>query len=306
MGICSELLKRIGNTPLLPLKTLWKDLPPGVQIWAKAEYFNPSGSVKDRAARSMILDGIERKKLTEGKIILDATSGNTGIAYAMIGSALGYEVHLCLPANANVERKRILQAYGAKIIETDPLSGSDGAMIHARKLAAEFPDRYFYPDQYGNPANVRAHYEGTGVEIWNQTGGRVSHFVAGMGTSGTFVGTSRRLKRFKPTIETIAMQPDSPLHGLEGMKHMETTINPEIYDPSAADRFVEISTESALLYVNQLARHEGIFIGPSSGGNIAAAVKVAHEAKPGSVIVTVLCDTGTRYLTEMFTHGGGI
>ena len=291
------VLDSIGNTPLFRLEKITEGLE-GVTIYAKAEYFNPSGSVKDRAAKSMVAEGIRTGRLSAGKTILDATSGNTGIAYAMIGAALGYRVALCMPANANFERKKIIKAYNATIIETDPLESSDGAFREARRLAAENPGLYFYPDQYNNPANWKAHYNSTAPEIWRQTEGRITHFVAGMGTSGTFTGTARRLKEFSAEITTVAMQPDSPLHGLEGMKHMASTIKPGFLDPSLADETVEISTDEAQDTALTLARKEGLFVGISSGGNVAAALKLAKKAKPGSVIVTILCDGGSRYLSD--------
>lgn len=293
-----RILAQIGNTPLLELKYLAADLSPEIKVFVKTEHLNPSGSVKDRAAKAMILDGIKTGKLTKDKIILDATSGNTGIAYAMIGAALGYKVALCLPKNASEERKNILKAYNAQIIETDPLQSSDGAQIHARQLAQNGPDKYFYADQYNNNANWKAHYETTAKEIWEQTGHAITHFVAGMGTSGTFTGTSKRLREYNPLIQTIAMQPDSPLHGLEGMKHMASTIKPGFYDPSIASRVVEVATEDACATALLLARKEGLFVGISSGANVHAALKVARNLPPGSIVVTILCDNGNRYLSE--------
>ncbi len=296
----NDLAARIGNTPLILLSRLVPDLPAGVQVYAKAEHLNPGGSVKDRAAWSMIGDGIRTGRLRPGMTILDATSGNTGIAYAMIAATLGYPVTLCLPRNTSAERKRIMRAYGAELIETDPLQSSDGAQIRAMELAAQAPDRYFYPDQYNNDANWRAHYETTAPEIWEQTGGRVTHFIAGMGTSGTFTGTTRRLKELNPGLHAVRMQPDSPLHGLEGMKHMETTIVPGIYDASLADEEVEVATEDAQATALQLARREGLFVGVSSGANVFAAVRLARRLSSGAVVVTVLCDTGARYLGDTF------
>lgn len=293
----STILESIGNTPLLQLTKLTETLG-GVQIYAKAEFLNPSGSVKDRAAKAMVLEGIRTEALTKDKTLIDATSGNTGISYAMIGAALGYNVALCLPKNASKERKQILKAYHAEIIETDPLLSSDGAQLEAQKLARKYPERYFYPDQYNNDANWKAHYNTTAVEIWEQTDKKITHFVAGMGTSGTFVGTSRRLKEFNPLIKTIAMQPDSALHGLEGMKHMESTILPGIYDSSLIDSQINIDTEDALLTTLRLAREEGIFVGISSGANVFAALELAKTLPQDSVIVTVLCDSGFRYLSD--------
>jgi S-sulfo-L-cysteine synthase (O-acetyl-L-serine-dependent) len=297
VALQKNIIDLVGNTPLFRLKSLTKTLR-DVEVYVKAEYFNPSGSVKDRAAKAMILAGITSNKLTKDKIILDATSGNTGIAYSMIGASLGYKVALCLPKNANLERKRILRAYGATIIETDPLQSSDGAFLEARRLAKENPKKYFYPDQYNNDENWKAHYNSTAPEIWEQTNGVITHFIAGMGTSGTFIGTSRRLKEFNPSIKTIAMQPASPLHGLEGMKHYATTIKPEIYDSSIADGQIDIETEEAYEIVLRLAREEGLFVGISSGGNVAAALKLAQSVPAGSVIVTILCDNGFRYISD--------
>lgn len=291
------LLALIGNTPLFRLRSLGADLK-GINVFVKAEYFNPSGSVKDRAAKAMILHGIQSGKLNEDKIIMDATSGNTGISYAMIGAHLGYKVVLCMPKNANLERKRILRAYGANIIETDPLSSSDGAYLKAKELANEYPDRYFYPDQYNNDENWKAHYNTTAVELWKQTKGRITHFVAGMGTSGTFIGTSKRLKSFNSKIKVIQMQPESPFHGLEGMKHMASTILPGIYDNSIADDEIKVSTEEAHEVTLRLAREEGFFTGISSGGNVAAAIRLARTLPAGSEVVTILCDNGFRYLTD--------
>jgi cysteine synthase B len=291
------ILDLIGNTPLFELKSLNARLN-GTTIYAKAEYLNPSGSVKDRAAKAMILSGIKSGALTKNKTIVDATSGNTGIAYAMIGAHLGYKVTLCLPKNANLERKRILRAYGAQIIETDPLQGSDGAYLKARQMAKENPDQYFYPDQYNNSENWTAHYNTTAPEIWHQTNGRITHFVAGMGTCGTFIGTSRKLKLLNPNIRAIAMQPDSPLHGLEGMKHLASTIVPGIFDPSVQDDVIHISTEEAHDMALALARREGLFVGISSAANVCAAFKLGKTLSSNSVVATVLCDSGLRYLTD--------
>jgi cysteine synthase B len=290
----------IGNTPLIRLMRITRGLPFGVEVYAKGEHLNPGGSVKDRAAYAMILDGLYTGKLNRDKTILDATSGNTGIAYAMIGASLGYRIAVCLPANASHERKRILQAYGAQIIETDPLQGTDGAQAKAKLMVSEEPEKYFYPDQYNNAANWRAHYENTAPEIWKQTNGSITHFVAGLGTSGTFIGTARRLKELNPAIKTISLQPDSPMHGLEGMKHMETALVPGIYDPSVADDQIEISTEDAQKMCRQLAKEEGLFVGVSSGANVFAALQIAREQINDAVIVTILCDSGTRYLNEQF------
>jgi cysteine synthase B len=271
-------------------------LPADVRICAKAEYFNPSGSVKDRAAKNMLLTAIAEGKLTKDKTILDSTSGNTGIAYAMIGAVLGYKVELCLPANASFERKKILKTYGAKIIETDPQESSDGAYLVAKDMAEKNPGKYFFPDQYNNYANWKAHYNGTAEEILKQTNGMVTHFIAGAGTSGTFTGTAEKLKERK--VKTILMQPDSPFHGLEGMKHMESTIKPSFFDYGLADEVVTVSTESAYAMTRRLAREAGLFVGISSGANVHAAFEIAKILPENSLIVTILCDNGNRYLTE--------
>ena len=288
----------IGHTPLLRLARINNDLPVGVEIFAKAEHLNPGGSVKDRAALSMLLDGERSGKLRAGMTILDATSGNTGIAYAMIGAARGYGVKVCLPRNASAQRKRILRGYGVEIVETDPLLSTDGAQLIAREMYESSHEHYFYPDQYNNQANWRAHYEGTAAEIWEQTEGRITHFVAGLGTSGTFVGTTRKLKELNPAIRAISMQPDSPLHGLEGLKHMATAMAPGIYDPRLADDNIAVATEDAKEMVRRLAQEEGLFVGPSSGANVYAALRIACTLPPKSVVVTVLCDGGERYLSE--------
>jgi cysteine synthase B len=295
-----RLIEAIGGTPLLELPRIAAGVP-GLRLLAKAEHLNPGGSVKDRPARAMILDGIERGPLTEGRTILEATSGNTGIADAMIGRALGYRVTLCVPGNISEERRAFLSAYGAEIVLTDPLEGTDGAIRKARALAAERPDLYFYPDQYSNPANWRAHLETTGPEIWEETGGRFTHFVAGLGTSGTFVGITRFLRAKDRSIRCISVEPDGPLHGLEGMKHMASAMVPAIYDPSLADARREVATEDAYAMCRRLGREEGIFVGPSSGANVAAALAVAHElAGAPATIVTILCDGGSRYLSAGF------
>jgi S-sulfo-L-cysteine synthase (O-acetyl-L-serine-dependent) len=293
----ASLLDLIGNTPLIKLANLVEN--PHVEIYGKAEWANPGGSVKDRPALYMILEGERSGALTRDKTIIDSTSGNTGIAYAMIAAARGYRVKLCLPKNASEERKRILEAYGVELVLTDPLAGSDGAILAVREIVAADPDKYFYPDQYNNPANWRAHYETTGVEIFEQTGGRVTHFVAGLGTSGTFVGAGRRLRELKPEVKLISMQPDSPFHGLEGLKHMDTAIVPGIYDPAIADEEVEVGTEEAHAMVKRLARREGWFVGVSSGANVVAAMRVAERIDQG-LIVTVLCDDASKYLSEKF------
>jgi S-sulfo-L-cysteine synthase (O-acetyl-L-serine-dependent) len=291
------LLDLIGNTPLIKLANLVGN--PRVEIYGKAEWANPGGSVKDRPALNMILEGERSGALTRDKTIIDATSGNTGIAYAMIAAARGYRVKLCLPKNASEERKRILEAYGVELVLTDPLAGSDGAILAVREIVAADPDKYFYPDQYNNPANWRAHYETTGVEIFEQTGGRVTHFVAGLGTSGTFIGAGRRLRELKPEVKLVSMQPDSPFHGLEGLKHMETAIVPGIYDPTLADEVIEVGTEDAHAMVKRLARREGWFVGISSAANVVAAMRVAERIDEG-VIVTILADDASKYLSEKF------
>ncbi len=296
------LLATIGNTPLLRLEKIPLEFP-GVEIYAKAEYFNPGGSVKDRAAFNMVLDGERSGKLNHSRTILDSTSGNTGIAYAMIGANRGYKVKLVLPGNASDERKRILKAYGAEMLFSDPGEGSDGAIRMVRRLYEADPDRYFYPDQYNNPANWKAHFEGTGPEIIKQTGGRLTHFVAAMGTSGTFMGTSRRLKRDVPGVQVWSAQPSSGFHGLEGLKHMPTAIVPGFYDEKQADGNLWIETEDAYAMVRRLAREEGLLVGISSGCNVHAATLVARDlVKRGEsgIIVTVLCDSAEKYLSEHF------
>ena len=285
----------IGNTPLIRLRSLACHLPPGVEVFAKAEHLNPGGSVKDRPALWMIREGERSGRLLEGMTILDASSGNTGIAYGMIGAARGYPVTICLPKNASLQRKQILRRYGVQLIETDPLLSTDGAQLVARELFNKAPDKYFYPDQYNNPANWRAHYESTAAEIWDQTEGRITHFVAGLGTSGTFVGATRRLKELNPDLRAVSMQPDSPFHGLEGLKHMATALVPGIYDAGLADENVEVSTEDGQEMARRLAREEGLLVGNSSGANVFAALRLAMSLPRGSVVVTVLCDSGDRY-----------
>ncbi len=287
----------IGGTPLIRFRRVVSDLPMGVEVCVKAEHLNPGGSVKDRPALAMILAGERSGQLRPGMTILDATSGNTGIAYAMIGSSRGYQVTLCLPKNAGSQRKHILRSFGVEIIETDPLMSTDGAQLIARELFEREPDRYFYPDQYNNDANWRAHYDGTAPEIWAQTEGRITHFLAGLGTSGTFVGTVRKLKELNPAIQAVSMQPDFPLHGLEGLKHMATAMVPGIYDPALADESMEVATEDAADMVRRLAREEGLFVGPSSGANVFAALRLARTLPSGSVVVTIVCDGGERYLS---------
>lgn len=286
-----SIVELIGNTPLLRIDALG--------IHAKAEWQNPGGSVKDRAAWRMIAEGIASGALTPGGTILDATSGNTGIAYAMLGAALGYRVRLCIPANVTVERLRMLRAYGAEVIATDPMEGSDGAIREARRQHEESP-AFFYPDQYNNPANWRAHYEGTACEIWTQTAGRVTHLVAGLGTSGTFVGTARRLRELNPAIRLYSVQPESPLHAVEGLKHMASSIVPGIYDPALADEDLRVSTEDAQAMTRRLALDCGILAGVSSGAAAVAAARVAAAAPAGAVVVTIFPDGGGRYLSEPF------
>ena len=288
----------IGNTPLIRLRKFEAGLD-GVELYGKAEWFNPGGSVKDRPASNMVTEGLKSGALRPGKTLLDATSGNTGIAYAMIGASEGFPVKLCVPSNVTVERKRLLHAYGAELIFTDPMDGSDGAIREARRQVAANPDAYFYPDQYNNDANWGAHYLTTGPEILAQTDGRITHFVAGLGTSGTFMGTGRRLREANPKITLISFQPDSPLHGLEGLKHMETAIVPGIYDPGLADTDMRVSTEDAYTMVKRLAREEGLLVGISGGAALAAALKVARTAR-NAVIVTVFPDSADKYMSERF------
>jgi len=290
-----NIIELVGNTPVIELKKIF-DTVNGVSLFAKAEYFNPSGSVKDRAAKAMILHGINSGQLTKDKILLDSTSGNTGIAYAMFGAALGYRVKLLMPANASEERKKIIRAYGAEIVETDPMEGSDGAYRTVIELAQKEPDLYFFPNQYDNFENVRMHYETTGLELYNQC--KPTHFTAGTGTSGTFMGVSKRLKDSDPSIQIALMQPDSPFHGLEGMKHMESTITPKIFDKSIADLHITVKTEDAYKTARRLAAEEGIFVGISSGANVYAAMELAKTLPSGSRIATILCDNGNRYLSQ--------
>jgi cysteine synthase B len=297
----ASVVDLIGNTPLIRLTAFEAGLR-NVQLYAKAEWRNPGGSVKDRPAARMIADGEASGALTKDKVILDATSGNTGIAYAMIGAARGYRVRLCVPENVTPERKRILKAFGADIVFTDPMQGSDGAILRVKELFASDPERYFYPDQYNNPGNWRSHYDTTAPEIIEQTSGRLTHFVAGLGTSGTFVGVGRRLREFNEKIRLISVQPDSPLHGLEGLKHMETAIVPGIYDPTIADEDLGVGTEEAFELTRQLAR-QGVFVGISSGANLAGALRVARQTAD-AVIVAIFCDGGEKYLSERFWGEG--
>jgi cysteine synthase B len=297
-----SLLERIGNTPLIRLDRLIEHLP-GVQLLGKVEWANPGGSIKDRAASFIIQAAQRNGQLTAGKALLDATSGNTGIAYAMIGAAQGFPVVLCMPSNVSPERKNILAAYGAQIIWTDPADGSDGAIRMARKLFGEHPEKYFYADQYGNENNWLAHYRGTANEIWQQTEGRVTHFVAGLGTSGTFMGTTRRLRELNPAIQCISMQPDSPFNGFEGLKHMATAIVPPIYDPTLADRNIDMPTERAYIMAKRLGKTQGLLVGVSAAGAVAASLDIAEEeARAGreAVVVTILCDSADKYLSERF------
>ena len=301
-----NILNMAGNTPIIELiniKGTERAVSPctenslsNVSIFAKAEFLNPSGSVKDRAARAMILHGIEIKELTKDKIILDSTSGNTGVAYAMFGAALGYKVKLFMPSNVSMERKKVIRAYGAEIVETSPLEGSDGAYNAAIKEAQDKPDLYFFPNQYDNFENSQAHYNATGDELYKQC--KPTHFVCGTGTSGTFMGVSKRLKDTDSSITITLMQPDSPFHGLEGMKHMATTINPKIFDAAIADNRIEVKTEDAYKMARRLAAEEGLFVGISSGANVHAAMEIAKTLPAGSRIATILCDNGYRYLSE--------
>jgi cysteine synthase B len=296
-----DVIDEIGDTPLLRLRGAG-DLPDDVALYAKAEHINPGGSVKDRPALQMVREGRRSGAFRSGQTLIDATSGNTGIAYAMIGAALGFEVALALPENASEARKRILRAHGAELVLTDPMAGTDGAQQRVKELVADAPDRYFYPDQYNNDANWKAHYSGTGAEILEQTDGAVTHFVTGLGTSGTFMGVARRLQEEGAGVHCTAMQPDTAMHALEGLKHMETAQVPGIYDPDAADAHVTCSTEEAVAMTRRLARTEGLLVGPSAGANVATALRVARTLEQGTV-VTILCDTGTRYLDDSFWTG---
>ena len=323
------MLSAIGNTPLLPLHALLRDNPApvkpfdgepaSIQLWGKAEWHNPGGSVKDRAAARIVAEAQRSGKLGPGRILLDSTSGNTGIAYAMLGAALDFPVTLCVPENVSPERKRILQAYGANIIYTDPAEGSDGAIKIARQFAEGHPDLYFYADQYSNDANWRAHYETTANEIWQQTEGRVTHFVAMLGTTGTFVGTTRRLKELNPDIQCISLQPDSAFHGIEGAKHLPSAIVPRIYDSSLADQNLEISTEAAHAMARRLAREQGLLVGVSAAAAVVGSLQVIdrlyleprnlerlhserRSAHRDATVVTILCDSGEKYLSERFWH----
>jgi cysteine synthase B len=291
-----SVLDLVGNTPIV---TLDKLAPAGgARVWAKAEFLNPSGSVKDRAAAAMIADGLAAGSFGPGKALIDATSGNTGVAYAMIGAALDRRVILRMPANANFERKTLIKAYGAEIVETDPLEGSDGAFLSALNEYRDHPELYFFPNQYNNPANPLAHYRATGPEIWGQTNGSVTHFVNSLGTSGTFTGTARYLKEKKPSVRTIIVQPDSPLHGIEGTKHMASTIKPGIFDESLVDGEERVSTAEAVAMAKRLARETGLLVGISAGANVAAALRLASRLAPSDSVVTILGDSGSRYLSD--------
>jgi len=302
-----SLIERIGNTPLLRLDALTRDLP-GIALLGKAEWYNPGGSVKDRAAANIVAQGRRNGLLHPGKILLDATSGNTGIAYAMLGAAEGFPVTLCMPENVSRERKQILHGYGANILYTDPADGSDGAIRMARELASKHPDQYFYADQYSNDANWKAHYSTTANEIWQQTQGRVTHFVSMLGTSGTFVGTTRRLKELNPSVKCVSLQPDSSFHGIEGAKHMASAIVPKIYDATLADQNLEISTEDAYAMARQLSRTAGLLVGISAAAAVVGCLKIARELSlkknQEAVIVTILCDSGDKYLSERFWSEG--
>ena len=304
-GLGQSVFDRIGNTPLLRLQRLTDDLP-GITLLGKAEWHNPGGSVKDRAAASIVTEGRRSGRFGAGKVLLDSTSGNTGIAYAMLGAAEGFPVTLCMPENVSLERKKILHAYGADIIYTDPGEGSDGAIRKARELAAQHPDKYYYADQYSNDANWRAHYQGTANEIWQQTQGQITHFVSILGTSGTFVGTTRRLKELNPKIRCVSLQPDSAFHGIEGTKHMASAIVPKIYDAKLADESLEIATEEAYAMAKRLSRRTGLLVGISAAAAVAGSLKIAERLGRGqpAIIVAILPDSGDKYLSERFWTEG--
>ena len=297
----TSVLNLVGNTPLVKIsKVLPKDISPNVEIYAKLEGFNPGGSVKDRPALSMFMHALKEGKIKEGKVVIDATSGNTGIALAMVGAALGIPVELAMPANVSEERKKIIQAFGAKVYLTDPLEGTDGAILFVREKVEKDPDRYVYLDQYNNPANWKAHFYSTGIEIWNQTGGKVTHFVAGIGTGGTVMGTGRRLKVYNPEIQVIGVQPAYPFHGIEGLKHIESSIKPGIFDENFLDRTIFVETEEAYEWARRLVKEEAIFVGQSSGAALCACIQLARElSEKGerALIVTVFPDGGEKYLT---------
>ena len=292
-----SIVEAVGNTPMLRLRTLEKDAP-GTKIYLKLEYANPGGSVKDRPARQMMLDAIEDGRLTNDKILIDATSGNTGVAYSLFGAAMGYRIHLVMPSNVSQARKDITEAFGAEIIYSDPMEGSDGAIVMVRKMVAENPDRYFYPDQYSNPSNPRAHYLGTGAEILEQVGDEITHFVAGLGTSGTCMGTTRRLREHSRKIECIAVEPAEALHGLEGLKHMASSLVPEIYDPKLPDEILPVGTDAGWDMSDRLAAQEGLHVGHSTGANVAGALEIAKRAE-ASCVVAIACDRGDRYFAPM-------
>ncbi|MGR3178462.1 MAG: PLP-dependent cysteine synthase family protein [Candidatus Anammoxibacter sp.] len=295
----NSILEGVGNTPLIRLNNISKELSGDVEIYAKVEWFNPGGSVKDRAALNIIEDAERCGKLTKDKIIIDSTSGNTGIAYSLVGAVKGYKVSLVMPSNVSIERKSIVRFYGADIIYTDPLLGSDGAIVEVRKLVKENPGKYFYGDQYNNDSNWQAHYKNTAVEIWDQTNGNITHFVAGLGTSGTFIGTTKRLKEFNNNVKAFSVEPTSDFHGLEGLKHMASSIVPGIYDQNIADRRLAVETEDALDMVKVLAAKEGLFAGYSSGAALKATLDIARDMKQG-LIVVVFPDGGDRYLSTSF------
>jgi cysteine synthase B len=297
----SNFLRLVGNTPLIRIHA--PEIAPGVELHAKAEWTNPTGSVKDRAAAAMVVDGIRRGLMTREKTLIDATSGNTGISYAALGAELGFKVRLCIPSNAGDERKRILRAYGADLVFTDPMSGTDGAQEEAMKMVSRDPGMYFYPDQYSNEANWRAHYEATAAEIWEQTQGRITHFVAGLGTTGTFVGTTRRLRELRRDLRACSVEPDSPLHGLEGLKHLETASVPKIYDPGLADERLTVSTEDAQGAVKGLAKRHGLLVGTSSGAAYVSSLKVARGLDRG-VVVTIFPDGAAKYLRDPYWMDG--
>ncbi|MBR4696471.1 MAG: cysteine synthase family protein [Selenomonadaceae bacterium] len=299
-----DIFDAVGNTPLFRLRRIWRE-ERGISIYGKGEFLNPSGSVKDRAAKAMLMDGLSTGRLRPGMEILDATSGSTGIAYAMMATQIGCSVTLCMPANVSRERKQLVKAYGGSIIETSPLEGPEGACRKAQELMRAAPNRYFYPDQYDNARNWQAHYETTAEEIWEETGGAVTHFVAGTGTGGTFVGTLRRLKERDPGIVGVLMQPDSPFHGLEGLRHICTAQHKGFFDASLADREIAVDTEASYAMTRRLAQEEGLLVGISAAANVLAAIETAKNAPDGAVIVTILCDSGIRYLDEpVWTMGG--
>ncbi len=292
-----SIVEAVGNTPLVRLRAMEKESP-GVKIYLKLEYANPGGSVKDRPARQMMVDAIEDGRLTSDKILIDATSGNTGVAYSLLGAAMGYRIALVMPSNVSKARKDIIEAFGTEIIYSDPMEGSDGAIREVRRLVAEEPDRYFYPDQYSNPSNPRAHYLGTGQEILDQVGDEITHFVASLGTSGTCMGTTRRLREHSRKIECIALEPAEALHGLEGLKHMGSSIVPEIFDPKVPDEILPVGTETSWDMSDRLAAEEGLHVGYSTGANVAGVLEVAKRIEEGC-IVTIACDRGDRYFAPM-------